>query len=101
MWQGKHTHAHTHTVVGKACENTRIPFDRHWLSWNDHKCQQGPEKKNNRERMKMYVKYLLNIPINFLKCFHVLAHRIETEILMFNGMNSAVTTLIINFQLFF
>ena len=51
--------------------------------------------------MKMYVEYLLNIPINFLKCFHVLAYRIETEILMFNGMNSAVTTLIINFQLFF
>lgn len=50
--------------------------------------------------MKMYVEYLLNIPINFLRCFHMLTYRIETEVLMFNGMNSAVTTLIIKFQLF-
>ena len=64
MWQGKYTHAETHTLVGKACEKTRLPFDQHWPSWNDNKCQQGPERKNNRERMKMYVEYLLNIPIN-------------------------------------
>jgi hypothetical protein len=51
--------------------------------------------------MKIYVEYLLNIPINFLRRFHMLVYRIETKILIFNGMNSAVTTLIIKFQLFF
>lgn len=51
-----------------------------------------------RERIKMFAEHLLSIPVNSLRCFHMLPHMIETRVLMLNGVNSGVTTLILKFQ---
>ena len=46
----------------------------------------------------MFAEHLLSIPENSLRCFHMLPHMIETRVLMLNGVNSGVTTLILKFQ---